>query len=169
LEMYDQVVRDYPGGAMRVYLEREFIPNEEFVCKRLGGEAQRIIQVCRMKMSAEEVQHSSSNNKLVCSVQSFLSSIRENFLKIFLGMEDYRALKLGQFRLGGEVHQWMYDHYSLTKLLSKVGFNNLKPVGPAESQIPHWSAYSLDTETDGTVYKPDSLYIEAKRCADRPS
>jgi len=31
----------------------------------------------------------------------------------------------------------------------------------AESYIPDWASFNLDTEPDGTVYKPDSLYIEA--------
>ena len=31
----------------------------------------------------------------------------------------------------------------------------------SESRIPGWSEFHLDTEPDGTVYKPDSLNMEA--------
>ena len=43
---------------------------------------------------------------------------------------------------------------------------NVKPLGPRESQIPDWTAFSLDTEPDGTIYKPDSFYMEGVRCAE---
>ena len=31
----------------------------------------------------------------------------------------------------------------------------------SESLIPGWTKFNLDTEADGTVYKPDSMYMEA--------
>jgi hypothetical protein len=55
----------------------------------------------------------------------------------------------------------MYDQYSLTRLLRRVGFADPKRFDASESQIPGWVAYNLDTEPDGAVYKPDSLYMEA--------
>lgn len=70
--------------------------------------------------------------------------------------------QLGLFRLGGEVHQWMYDAYSLGKLLGDCGFVGIVSLGADESQIDGFSAFNLDTEPDGTVYKPDSFFIEAK-------
>src|SRR5688572_6357699 len=36
LEMYDQSVRDAPGGGMARYLFRRDVPNESFVFQRLG-------------------------------------------------------------------------------------------------------------------------------------
>jgi predicted SAM-dependent methyltransferase len=162
LELYDQTVRDHSGGAMRVYLEREFIPNEAFACERLGGEARQIIQAWRSKNSQKR-DHPSRHPNLRSRIRAFLLSVHQKLLRVALGAEDYRALELGRFRLSGEVHQWMYDRHSLSVLLHKVGFENVKLVGPRESQIPCWSTYSLDIEPDGTVYKPDSLYMEAMR------
>jgi hypothetical protein len=72
------------------------------------------------------------------------------------------ALAVGKFRLGGEVHQWMYDRYSLGKLLADAGFREVRPCGAAESAIKDFVAYGLDTNPDGSVYKPDSFFIEAK-------
>jgi hypothetical protein len=76
--------------------------------------------------------------------------------------DDVNALNIGQFRLGGEIHQWMYDRYSLSELLKKHGFENVKVVSATESQIPNWSNYNLDM-MDGKVRKPDSLFMEAQK------
>ena len=72
------------------------------------------------------------------------------------------AKELGLFRLGGEVHLWMYDSYSLGKLLADCGFVDLSTRGANESDIAGFSAYNLDTEPDGSVCKPDSFFIEAR-------
>ena len=57
----------------------------------------------------------------------------------------------------------MYDRYSLARSLTEAGFGRARPVGPTESRIPGWADYRLDTEPDGTVYKPDSLFMEASK------
>jgi predicted SAM-dependent methyltransferase len=38
LEMYDQTVREYPGGEMGKYLEQETISNKQFIIDRIGIE-----------------------------------------------------------------------------------------------------------------------------------
>lgn len=75
--------------------------------------------------------------------------------------EPLDARQVGEFRLGGEVHQWMYDRYSLGKLLSSIGFDDIRACGADESSIPGFVNYRLDTEDDGSVYKPDSFFLEA--------
>jgi hypothetical protein len=80
-----------------------------------------------------------------------------------LGPKDYHALVIGRFRLGGEIHQWMYDSYSLAQVLLEVGFQHPVLQSPTSSQISAWSSYNLDTEADGMVYKPNSLYMEAAK------
>ncbi len=75
--------------------------------------------------------------------------------------EPLDARQVGEFRLGGEVHQWMYDRYSLGKLLSDIGFDDIRAYGADESSIPGFIDYRLDTESDGSVYKPDSFFLEA--------
>jgi hypothetical protein len=84
-------------------------------------------------------------------------------LKLLLGAHDRRALRIGQFRLAGEVHQWMYDRYSLAKLMSDVGFKNPLAQTATSSRIAGWTAFNLDTQSDGAVVKPDSMYMEAIR------
>jgi hypothetical protein len=85
---------------------------------------------------------------------------REALVHLLLG-RDYDALRMGRFRRSGEPHLWMYDRYSLPRTLRRAGFQNPQLLTPATSQIPNWVEFNLDTEPDGTVYKPHSLYAEA--------
>jgi hypothetical protein len=73
-----------------------------------------------------------------------------------------KAEAVGAFRLGGEVHQWMYDRYSLGRLLGDCGFQDVHSCLANESAIEGFSKYHLDIEPNGTIYKPDSFFIEAK-------
>ena len=71
------------------------------------------------------------------------------------------ALGVARFRSGGEIHHWMYDQYSLADALATGWICGPKRFDANQSRIPGWVAYNLDTEPDGAVYKPDSLYMEA--------
>jgi len=72
-------------------------------------------------------------------------------------------MMVGRFRLGGEVHQWMYDRYSLGQLMTGSGLVQVRSCGAAESSIEDFVGYYLDTERDGTTYKPDSFFMEAQK------
>lgn len=86
-------------------------------------------------------------------------------IKMLLSADDYQALQIGRFRLQGEIHQWMYDRYSLARLLEQTGFHHPVQRTACESATENWLQFHLDTEPDGTVYKPDSLYMEATKPA----
>ena len=131
LELFDQAVRNYSGGEMLQYWKQDPMPAEDFVIERLGSE-----------------------------VKGFLNSIRSNGNGVSQS-KITTAEQIGQFRLSGEIHQWMYDRFSLGKLLSQTGFNNVKVCKAHESSIPNFNNYLLDLEPDGSVRKPDSLFMEA--------
>jgi hypothetical protein len=80
-------------------------------------------------------------------------------VKQLLGSE-YRFYEEGKFRRSGEIHSWMYDEFSLGKLLKRLGFSEIRRVQATESRIPNWNDFSLDAVNDETR-KPDSFYIEA--------
>jgi len=63
----------------------------------------------------------------------------------------------------GERHRWMYDRYSVTALLTRVGFHRVTTMSPTESRIPAWASFYLDADWDGRVFHPDSLYVEGLR------
>ena len=169
LEMYDQTVRSHAGGEMAAYLFKEHLPNEEFILNRCGIEAKNLIaegHLYRQKPQPKLVPDSQLK-RLLKQIYRFLrypTYRREALLKILLGKE-YSALQLGRFRQSGEIHQWMYDCYSLALLLKKCGLENVMQRTATESNIPDWASWNLDTEPDGRIYKPDSIYMEAMKPA----
>lgn len=152
LEMYDQVVRTVSGGAMADYFRQDAILNEDFVVGRLGLEAENLIRSLR------------GTSPPTKGMPSSLSE-REAMLYNLLGDYDYEALQIGRFRQSGEIHQWMYDRYSLKMLLEQVGFERVAVCQHDESAIPHFHEFFLDTRPDGRVRKPDSLFMEAQKAS----
>lgn len=135
IELFDQMVCNTPGGGMLKYWRQNPMPAENFVIERMGPEA---------KDSIEKIRSNPDNIKSTSH-----STI------------PFDPLKIGQFRLAGGVHQWMYDRYSLSKLLQEAGFKDIKACGADESRIPDFNSYLLDIETDGSTRKPSSLFMEA--------
>jgi predicted SAM-dependent methyltransferase len=142
LEMFDQLVRNQPGGDMLDYWKRNPMPAESFVIERLGSEVLDALAVLRYSSS---------------SALTLESNARPSFSK------EPDPRQIGQFRLSGEVHQWMYDRYSLRVLLQNVGFRNIRVCRADESDIPSFNSHLLDIEADGSVRKPDSLFMEARK------
>src|SRR3990167_8409289 len=163
VEMYDQFVRNFSGGALgQLYKKGDFLdPN--FVYKRTGFKKPTNRKRNIDYMSKKQFQY--VGNKLAGILHkalrgSFNVNIKEDLLKVVLGKE-YRYYELGKFRLDGEVHQWMYDRFSLKRLLTQNKFKDVKICQATESKVPNWNSYNLDTNLDGTVYKPDSIFVEA--------
>ncbi len=152
LELYDQTVRDRSGGEMKRFL-RGNVSNREFVLRRLGAEARRLM---------DNHPAAASSSRAAKSRFRFLRKFRERFLRILLGPE-YEMLALGRFRNRGEIHRFMYDEFSLRRALDRAGFRAVTRRGAAESFLPEWPRWNLDTEPNGEVYKPDSLFMEARK------
>lgn len=66
----------------------------------------------------------------------------------------------GDASKAGELHRWMYDQYTLTSYLNKVGFKNIQKENFFTSRINKWNDFKLDTDEEGNQYMPDSLYLE---------
>jgi SAM-dependent methyltransferase len=162
IELYDQVVRDRPGGAMLEYLKQDPIPNEAMVYDRLGDEARRIVQRLRNPVRETDRRPSTRRTWLhdLCRLRDRL---RAAVVRRLLTQRDYEALQLGRFRLSGEIHQWMYDRYSLGRLLEASGFQAPQQRTGLDSAIDNWPQFNLDTDNNGSPYKPDSLYVEATK------
>jgi predicted SAM-dependent methyltransferase len=139
LELFDQMVRNKSGGEMLEYWKQNPMPAENFVFERAGSEVKEAVKQLRQK-----------NKKQVDRIEE----------KTELELDP---LSIGKFRLSGEVHQWMYDRYSLGKLLKEAGFEKISFVKADESRIPEFNSYFLDINTDGSVRKPDSLFMEATK------
>ncbi|MHC1753255.1 class I SAM-dependent methyltransferase [Humidesulfovibrio sp.] len=77
--------------------------------------------------------------------------------------EPQGAEAQARFRKSGELHRWMYDRWSLACLLTQAGFAQPQACGADASAIPGFAAYGLETDEQGRVRKPDSLFMEALR------
>ncbi len=151
LELLDQMVREVSGGEMGAYLKREPLPAESFVFTRIGNEGREFVAHQRRLKAAAAA-------KKPRMVKAVLRSIAAVFRR-----KPSPAERVGAFRLAGEVHQWMYDRYSLGRLLEENGFLNARVVTPWESDISSWQDYHLEVAVDGSVNKPDSLVMEATK------
>jgi predicted SAM-dependent methyltransferase len=167
LEMCDQLVRERSGGEMLAYLQQQPIPNEQFVFERIGEEGRNLVYSLRHSYTTQVVNK--SGVVTLSSVAQRIAGLRRRLvekislmlLSCFLSADKMKAFEIGQFRLSGEVHQWVYDRYSLAKLLLAIGFRDPVRLTASTSQIPNWTSFNLDTLPDGTLIKPDLFYMEA--------
>ncbi|NJK33737.1 MAG: methyltransferase domain-containing protein [Oscillatoriales cyanobacterium SM2_2_1] len=167
LEMFDQTTRNSSGGEMLRHLLQESIPNIQYVLERGGKEMIDIVNSKKSYFhdSLKEMEHFNLVSLLrkIRFVVKNPKEIKRFLIKLILGQE-YEAWEIGKFRLSGEVHQWMYDEFSLGRLLSQSGFDQIKRVSPFDSSLSEWQNYNLDIECDEkgeiAVYKPNSLIME---------
>jgi predicted SAM-dependent methyltransferase len=153
LEMYDQSVRHNGGGEMKKYLNQKYIPNEDFVRQRVGKFFDEFRKP-KLIYKPSFLKSFIKSKVPIATIKNFFGK----FLNIIFGLKYKR---LGKFRLSGEIHQWMYDKFSLSTLLSETRFKNIRSVGAEESSIKNWKEFCLDADPDGSLYKADSLYMEA--------
>lgn len=156
MELFDQMVRSNSGGAMFGFLRNEKLGDLGFVMGRMGGEAKRILERHQHRSETEAPR---TLPRVPASLPRVLAAIRERILK-FVFRDDWEALRLGRFRRSGEIHQWMYDRFSLARLFAQTGFVEVCQRDAKTSFIAGWQTFGLDTEPDGSVYKPDSLFME---------
>ena len=73
-----------------------------------------------------------------------------------------RALRGGAASTG-ELHRWMYDRHSLVELFQEAGLCNAEACDCESSRVRDWKQFHLDSNADGSPYKPESLYVEGTR------
>ncbi len=161
LELYDQVVRARPGGEMASFLDRPDLPNSNFVISRLGTEARRIIERAETRRSRSELTRPARLGPRG-RAKALLWRLRTRASAMLAGI-PISAIAEARFRETGENHKWMYDEVGLSRLLRIAGFRQIVRREAHTSYWGDWNLNCLDTEPDGTVYKPDSLFIECRR------
>lgn len=160
IELLDQAVREQSGGTMVDFLRQPSLPNEPFVLERIGEEGRELLAMLRTPPRAPAVP---SATLVARGWARIRGGLRRRFLARLLGPDGARALAIGRFRLSGEVHQWMYDRVSLAHRLREAGFLEPRRCAARESRIIAWPTYDLDTLRNGTIVKPDLLFMEAIR------
>ncbi len=169
LELFDQMVRNTSGGEMVNYLTKSELVNEEYVYSRIGYSGKEFRKNHLLDKQTKRNKEPSKNY----TKRPFLSLIKipiqrpkNRFKSLLLKSEIEfqnkfkKEAEIGRFRSSGEIHKWMYDRYSLAKILSDQSFQDIRVKSAFESSIPNWSVFKLDIN-NGMVIKPDSIFIEA--------
>ena len=161
LELYDQSVRKVSGGSMAAYLSGS--PDRQksaFVSERIGCEG--------MQGTTGQARHFPVQYRILRGLRSLTDSVRRAAAAAsafaFLGSRGLVAMREGLFRGQGEVHQWMYDRFSMGRALRQSGFASIRKCRAGESDIADFAGYNLEI-LDGRERKPDSLYMEARKPA----
>jgi SAM-dependent methyltransferase len=64
----------------------------------------------------------------------------------------------------GELHRWVYDFNTMSKLLSDAGFLNIRKLSAKNSDIPNFPIFPLDIdELDRSRKGSESMYLEAQK------
>ncbi len=119
---------------MGQFLSCPNIPNRDYVMERIGEEFLPAPESARSSISLET---SSENRNLSFD-------------------------EIGKFRMGGEVHQYMYDRFSLSRLLTAAGFHEIQVKSAEESNIPYFSKYGMDF-FHGKPRGKSSLFMEGRK------
>ena len=148
IEIFDQIVRDHSGGEMKGFIEHCDSNMKAYISKRIG--------YTFTSFSAAKLPN--KKRALLLKLKKTLKKI----LQLITAQTDTEIMKIGRFRLSGEVHRYMHDVYSLERLLHACQFSSIERVSPYASSISDWDSYELDV-IQGQVDAPYSLYMEAKK------
>jgi SAM-dependent methyltransferase len=153
IEILDQLVRIKPGGEMAIFLSQKQLSNEPYIFSRVGDEMKELHDrlVGNSNMEQYKIQGKRRSRNEI-TIKRVLNRIKKS-----IPIKEYQ---IGRFRLNGEVHQWMYDRYSLNKLLMVSGFVNIEILNAFKSNIRNWNEYGLDSK-NGIIHKPNSLFMES--------
>lgn len=141
------------------YLSRPDVPNRSFVESRIGMEGQtggQHLNTTDPQQLRKRVRSLSARR-----MGDKLGQLLVEAVAGLVGGTDLRnAFKEGVFRNSGEVHKWMYDRYSLKRLLHHSKYIDVRVCTASESRIAGFKTYQLDA-VGKVARKPDSLFMEA--------
>ncbi len=153
LYLIDQMTRTRSGGEMATFMSRQTLHDLAFVIEQGGGNTLRDLR-------AERTPQQPPTPKPALPVRAWrwLAYQRTKLLRRLLPLWEVAA-----FRQRGEVHQWMYDAHALRQLLLACGFTQIVELDERSSTIDGWGSFYLDVDPDGSVHKPRSLVMEARK------
>lgn len=157
LEMLDQCVRRNPGGDLGAYYEHlQSAKNNmliDFVRERTGHD---LLPVANSTQRSNWVRFVNNSKKIRGKLEQFYTRVLVSMLPMAFRRQNI------SFTSVGEKHAWMYDFYSLERLLHQVGFIDVHRMSATTSNIPDFPFQPLDVTLDGQPRKgAESMYIEA--------
>ncbi len=149
IELLDQMTRMESGGLMSQYW-KDKKGDKEYVISRHGN-----------------VWDKSATRRIMPRKESIATRIRHCMTSaekaIFGKFDFYKTYMLGKFALSGERHLWMYDSYGLECILRKIGFEDIQIKEYNVSLLERFAEYKLEVDGSGNEYKPNCLYMEARK------
>ena len=164
LEMIDQCVRNKGGGELGVFFSKiksnpdQYKFMSEFVRERTGDD----LTPCSFQQK-QNYNFFSKNLKSILA--SITQRIQQYWIKIVLLVlpPAFRDQNISLASIG-ERHHWIWDFYSLKKILEEVGFLDVKRVSASTSIIKDFPFYPLDIDDEGKPRKgAESMYVEATK------
>lgn len=162
LNLIDQYVRNISGGELNAFFSKiksksdKYKSLKEFIRERTGEN----LTVCNFQQK-QNYNFFFKNYKSI--LESIVRRIEQYWIKIII-MALPSAFRNQNISLAqiGERHQWLWDFYSLKKVLENVGFLGVKRVSANTSTIKDFPFYPLDVDESGKPRKgAESMYIEA--------
>ena len=151
---------------MGAYILSPSLRNPDYIIQRIGDEAEDWLQVAQGTI-AQKSRQSIFTRIRAKGLGAVLQKAREKVALLSVGFiagsNAKSAFEEGLFRASGEIHRWMYDKFSLGRLLGEIGFTDICVCKFDESRIPNFTSYLLDNTPKGTIRKADSLFMEAKK------
>ena len=149
LEMLDQLNRNQSGGEMIKFLSENGMEIESYLLDRMGRSGRNLIA------ENDEILKSNPIFEAARYLRKRIKAVLSTFIPT--------SLEVGRFRSSGETHQYMYDEYSLARLLEQAGLVEIQRVSANTSCVQEWNDTLLDVDGDGVPDCGTSLFFEAKK------
>jgi predicted SAM-dependent methyltransferase len=162
IEMIDQCVRNIGGGQLQVFYSKIKKDQDqsmiEFIKRRMGEDL-------TIYSSQQKHNYNFLSKNFLSILNAIISRIERYWIKIVILVlpSAFRDQNISLAGIG-ERHRWIWDFYSLKKVLEAVGFVDIKRVSANSSRIKNFPFYPLDVDNEGRPRKgEESMYIEAKK------
>ncbi|RAX52734.1 hypothetical protein CCY99_07135 [Helicobacter sp. 16-1353] len=157
-EMLDQLARTQMGGGLL-----------EIFNKVKGNNDLKYARYIKLRVGDNVLENPAKTPKIPIKNKITLDKLANKILNVYLKFVRFLIPKSLRDEVFintsiGERHKYMYDRYSLSRLLESCGFREIRILSYNTSEILDFNSYLLDMNADNSPYKGiSSLYIECKK------
>ena len=162
IQLFDQMVRGQNGGEMLAFLREASAEERKHAIDQMGPEAEGAPAARREgpRGPSQWLAKLGRPRRLARALARLRLASARRAVGALLGSRGLEAFDLGWFDTTGERHLWMYDVHNLSEMLRRCGFARVEQQSPETSLWESWPKENLDVESDGSVSKPNSLFME---------
>lgn len=162
LEMLDQCVRKSPGGSLAGYYQEVASKSQKdipgYIFKRTGEPLTDLVPKQRISLCRKVLNILAHPSKLIGRLERIYCQLLTSLLPNAFLQQNVSFTQIG------ERHAWIYDFYSLSKLLEAAGFFAIKKTDFDQSDIENFPLFPLDMTNENRPRKGlESMYIEATK------